>query len=349
MTTIQPCMEYNETYNRDDAVELLHDIKGGETEKGAITPDVRFNRSEWAKDIRFSRDITCLEFAFKPMRLIWVDFPGKNGQIEKKPVWYMIYTVRNLGDSLRTTVEKNDKINDEVEFPEQTTFQITPCPCSFCTRDRASGADRQLSLHESPLIRNQVGFYQPKKVALPFQFAPVFIIASDNVVEKTDTTVNLKTGRITSMSDESQVVFQDQVIPLALSQIVARENPPQKLETSVSMAKTPIQPGETRWGVATWVDVDPKINQFWVDVSGLTNAYRWENVQTEEGQPIRKADEKLTRESLKNRRDFERKTLRLYFWRPGDEFSQDERQFRYGGKPGEKTNPYDWVYLYVNQ
>ena len=31
------------------------------------------------------------------------------------------------------------------------------------------------------------------------------------------------------------------------------------------------------WGVATWNDVDPRIDFFSVYVGGLTNAYRWED------------------------------------------------------------------------
>ena len=29
------------------------------------------------------------------------------------------------------------------------------------------------------------------------------------------------------------------------------------------------------WGVATWVDVDPRIDFFSIYINGLTNAYRW--------------------------------------------------------------------------
>ena len=56
------------------------------------------------------------------------------------------------------------------------------------------------------------------------------------------------------------------------------------------------------WGVATWTDVDPALNFFAIDVRGLTNAYQ---INVDSGGEKR----------------FYRKTLRIYFWRPGDSFN----------------------------
>jgi hypothetical protein len=52
---------------------------------------------EQAKRVTFFRNIWCLEFAFKPMRLIDVDIPLTSGQVQRKRIWYMVYRVRNVG------------------------------------------------------------------------------------------------------------------------------------------------------------------------------------------------------------------------------------------------------------
>jgi hypothetical protein len=112
------------------------------------------------------------------------------------------------------------------------------------------------------------------------------------------------------------------------------------------MAERPIPVSGDRadkgvWGVATWTDVDPRMDFFSVYVGGLTNAYQWEDVAGayKPGDPPGKG------------RRFARKMLRLNFWRPGDENLLDEREIRYGAPIG-KSNLYEatdgvayaWVY-----
>lgn len=55
---------------------------------------------ERAEQARFHREIWCLEFSFKPLRMIFVDVPQPNGQVERKLLWYMVYAVRNTGSGL---------------------------------------------------------------------------------------------------------------------------------------------------------------------------------------------------------------------------------------------------------
>ena len=91
----------------------------------------------------------------------------------------------------------------------------------------------------------------------------------------------------------------------------------------------------------TWVDIDPRIDFFSIFVGGLTNAYQW----TDPPGAYKTGDPPATG------REFKRKTLQLNFWRPGDEFGQDETAIRYGVARG-KANLYDvfegvayrWVY-----
>ncbi len=125
-------------------------------------------------------------------------------------------------------------------------------------------------------------------------------------------------------------VYPDRVIPVALGPIRTREDPAREFHNSVDMVRQ-IKPGETVWGVATWEDVDPRIDRFSVYVTGLTNAYLWKDTP-EAYQPGA---------SLLEYRKFSRKTLKLNFWRPGDPYYENEKEFRLGA-PGEVD--YEWVY-----
>ena len=79
--TIPVEREVHETFSRYDIPELL-----------AIDPDF-----DWARDVRFQHDIWNLEFTFKPIRFVTVEMPGRNGKLERRQVWYMVYRVRNVG------------------------------------------------------------------------------------------------------------------------------------------------------------------------------------------------------------------------------------------------------------
>jgi len=145
-------------------------------------------------------------------------------------------------------------------------------------------------------------------------------------------------------SPEYQKAYPDRVIPLAMPVIRAREDrrpPPwsadgqttarEPLHNSVEMARE-IGVGETIWGVATWEELDPRIDRFVIYVQGLTNAYRWKD-----------AAERVTPDAPREAyRKVLLKTLRLNFWRPGDEFALKESEIR-RGYPGEPD--YEWLYL----
>ena len=140
--------------------------------------------------------------------------------------------------------------------------------------------------------------------------------------------------------------YLDRVIPAAVAAIGKRESPGRTLPNSVEMAEQPIPVSGDRvdrgvWGVATWTDIDPRIDFFSVYVGGLTNAYRWEDTpgSYKAGDPLGKG------------RRFVRKTLQLNFWRPGDELLESEREIRYGVPPsnaelyGVKDGvAHHWVY-----
>lgn len=52
---------------------------------------------ERARTIVYHRPIWCLEFSFKPMRLIEVDIPQTSGKMQRKLIWYLVYRVRDVG------------------------------------------------------------------------------------------------------------------------------------------------------------------------------------------------------------------------------------------------------------
>jgi hypothetical protein len=55
---------------------------------------------EMSKAIVLRRDIWNLEFAFKPLRRIWVDMPQPTGKMQRKHLYYMVYRVKNNGSDL---------------------------------------------------------------------------------------------------------------------------------------------------------------------------------------------------------------------------------------------------------
>ncbi len=152
------------------------------------------------------------------------------------------------------------------------------------------------------------------------RFAPVFVLESDMA----DAQGNPKQ-------------YVDRVIPVANGPIAEREHFPYGLLNTVEISgeiPTSERPADGAdgaaatvgafnevWGVATWRDVDPRTDRFSVYVSGLTNAYRWED--TPEG------------------RTFAFKTLKLNFWRPGDDLDEHEREISFGWPD---AIDYEWVY-----
>jgi hypothetical protein len=126
-------------------------------------------------------------------------------------------------------------------------------------------------------------------------------------------------------SHEYQKEYLDRVIPAAREAIAQRERPPATLYNSVEMTNVPIPLSTSEddvgvWGYVTWMDVDPRMDFFSIDVRGLTNAYQFEDAQG----AFQAGDAPLTG------RTFRQKTLRLNFWRPGDSVLQHEGEVRFG-------------------
>lgn len=112
--------------------------------------------------------------------------------------------------------------------------------------------------------------------------------------------------------------YLDRLVPSAMPVIRQREDPARRFLDSAAMAEEELAPGEERWGVAVWEDIDPRIDYFSIYVRGLTNAIDWK-VRDD-----RQADDptSLSRDTLKS--------LRLDFWRPGDSRDEIEEEMSIG-------------------
>ena len=96
LVSIDPMQKIEESVSRHDVVGLL-----------AVDP-----KFDWAKDIAFRRDVWVLRFQFKPMRIVWVDIPERSGKMQRKPIWYLVYVVTNVGKVLHPV--------DDVKLPYET-------------------------------------------------------------------------------------------------------------------------------------------------------------------------------------------------------------------------------------
>lgn len=157
---------------------------------------------------------------------------------------------------------------------------------------------------------------EPERISHPVTFSPSFV---------------LETGP----SEPEKKQYLDVLIPSATRLIQNREDPAIKLYNSVEIMnqRIPVSlPGEENavWGVATWMDIDPKIDYLSIYVQGLTNAYKFDD-----------PSEPVSVSEPGKGRTFQRKLLRLNFWRPGDEYRQTEDEIRYGW-PGDLAH--EWVY-----
>ncbi len=246
LISIPPDLQAADTVSRHDVVELL-------------AVDQNF---DWAKDIAFRRDVFCLEFEFKPVRVMVVDLPQPSGLFQRKLVWYLVYRVTHSGKVL----------------------------------------------HPEPAAN---GSYDVQEVEQPVRFVPEFVLDCPRLGKR----------------------YPDRVIPLAFQRIAQREDPHQRFFNTVEMVRE-LKPGESVWGIATWEDIDPRIDRFSVYVYGLTNAYRW----TDAG-PLQPNDK------LGKGRVLYRKALQLNFWRPGDEFDRQPTEIEAEIRFGWPDRPaYQWVF-----
>ena len=315
LIVIPPDIDYDLLASRADIPELLATLPDVDP---ALQTDPRFQKETWATDIRYSREVWCLQFSFKPLRIIEVDIPNAAGNYDKKKVWYLVYNVKNLGPAEvagKRVIQTNSSLRSEVAEGSELNL---PVPKDITSHNEPRSA--------SWVIRQQAGIYEPRPGKdAPIRFKPHFVLATHRLVLETVPVLNPETGETEWQTQSMPVAYDDRIIPLALPKIAQREGMKTLPETTVSMPEREIASGEDLWGVAMWMDVDPRINIFSIFVHGLTNAYQRSDKITADG----------TYENtgkIMEGRIIRHRVLKLDWWRVGDRNSLNESQIHFGSK-----------------
>lgn len=82
-----------------------------------------------ARQTIMRRQVWCLEFSFKPLRMMEMDLPHPSGKLERKLVWYLVYRVRYLGNDLKPAPSR-DSFGRET-YPGTVAAVTTPTPRFF--------------------------------------------------------------------------------------------------------------------------------------------------------------------------------------------------------------------------
>lgn len=314
MTVIPPSVVYDAAVNRADVVELARSLPAPDPD---LANDIRFQPDTWARDIRYTRPVWCLQFSFKPLRIVTVDIPNKEGTLDRKQVWYLVYKIENTDASLGSEVDQ------AVEFPIEHAATVPD-------------DDTKIEIDGPLAMKNEEGLYKPtENLGLTVKCVPQFVLAADRIVVHAGAKTDLQTGEVEKILETKSEPYVDRIIPLAFPAIMRREGFKELPETTVSITKKELKPGDSVWGVAMWTDIDPKIAKFSVYVSGLTNAYRWKD--KEDGA----AGAFASGQPLGTGRSIERRVLKLNWWKTGDEYMINDKEIKYGW-PGAVD--YEWVY-----
>ena len=91
---VKPFIGYEETYQWSDVPEII--AEGARSEEGESALDYA-----WASDLFFNKQIWQLQFAYKSVRTIDVNYPTADGKLQSRRIWYMVYSVTNTGRELK--------------------------------------------------------------------------------------------------------------------------------------------------------------------------------------------------------------------------------------------------------
>ena len=331
MRAIRPFIDVKETYQWSDVPEIVAEgvkKEGGTAEEYA-----------WATDLFFNKEIWQLEFKYKNIRTIEVDFPSENGKMERKRVWYLVYSVTNTGKCLRNELKK-EKEDVAIEGATKSAVEKYSVDVSLGgVRDKDGekfqAPSNNLSGLPTPQIVDYNGQAPNADGSIPgaVRFAPVMVFASAEIQERLLYNKNKGGLFVGQKRGSEEGVYYDRYLPLAFAKIAVKEGRGQEFFDSVRMANREIAPGETVWGIATWIDVAPRIDRFSVYISGLTNALRWQDSDDGEAEENAK---------IGSGRDVFRKVLTLNFYNPGDETHRGGKEI-YNNLPGALD--FEWVYM----
>jgi hypothetical protein len=259
LTVVPPDRATDDALQRADLLEITEGYPGPLWNWSPKLAAANTTFVERARMREYPRDIWCLEFAFKPPRVMDVDVPAGDSRMQRKRIWYLVYRVRNVG--WRKIVTEPAEGGQEKAVRRTETFEK------------------------------------------PVAFAPQFVLETLEPVDAAEGAAAYRG-------------YLDRLVPSAMAAIRRREDPNRRLLDSVEIMESELAPGEERWGVAIWEDVDPRIDFFSIYVRGLTNAVRW-----------RKRPDAVIQQGDTPGSDVEEtlECLRLDFWRPGDDRDAGDR------------------------
>jgi hypothetical protein len=129
LTTIEPAVDPADAISLHDVVELrANDKLKWQPSKwlqweSATTAPTNRTLYEMAEGAAFTQNVWCLEFSFKPLRMIDVDVPQANGRVQRKQIWYMVYRVRNTGAGLAAKIQPDGEYDTELKATNRIRFQ----------------------------------------------------------------------------------------------------------------------------------------------------------------------------------------------------------------------------------
>ena len=284
LKTTLPARQTDEGYSRHDMIEVLSNLP----------------KADWAKNVRYHRDIYTLKFEYKPLRMIWVDMPQKSGKLQRKAIYYLVYGVTNV------------PVQDQKDPPQfGWMIQVKKTSKKVAKKDSEEKSEDE--------VKKEPEMWIPKFEDRKISFIPEFVLESPEYGKAYP-------DRVIPLAMPAIRAREDRLLPPWVNPKTTV--PRRTLLNSVQMTRE-IPVGETFWGVAVWEEIDPRIDRFNIYVQGLTNAYKWKDLKEAYVPGKEHRDEY---------RKMELKTLKLNFWRPGDRFDPEESEIRVGsrGEPDYK-------------
>lgn len=128
LTTIEPAVDRVDAISVHNVIELASNealkwqpSKWLKWESATSAPTNR-TLLEMANGAAFAQDVWCLEFSFKPLRMLDVDVPQAGGRMQRKQIWYMVYRVRNTGAGLSAEVQPDGEFATAAKAADAVTF-----------------------------------------------------------------------------------------------------------------------------------------------------------------------------------------------------------------------------------
>ena len=152
LTTIPPGLEPADTVNVHDMVEIRANQQLRHTPNLLSESRTLF---EMAKDVEFRQNIWCLEFSFKPLRMLAVDLPQASGKMQRKLIWYMVYRVRNTGAGLAPERRTGRHVRHRRQVPRPAAVHPAVLPSQPRPRPRRQAGPQVVFGPDSPRGRHR--------------------------------------------------------------------------------------------------------------------------------------------------------------------------------------------------